>query len=62
MILFNFQNGFYRCIKKTEYTIGFILTAIIAHFAGLLTCGLFVRTQTAAKNMVLGEFTVTQEP
>ncbi|NLL95792.1 MAG: LuxR family transcriptional regulator, partial [Clostridiaceae bacterium] len=33
---------------------GFILTAIIAHFAGLLTCGLFVRTQAAAKNMVLG--------
>ncbi|NLK67650.1 MAG: LuxR family transcriptional regulator [Clostridiaceae bacterium] len=32
----------------------YILSTMIAHFAGLLTCGLFVRTQVAAKNMVLG--------
>ncbi|MGI6050278.1 MAG: LuxR C-terminal-related transcriptional regulator [Acetivibrionales bacterium] len=32
----------------------YILAAIIAHFAGLLTCGLLVRSQTAAKSMMLG--------
>ncbi|HBC94039.1 MAG TPA: helix-turn-helix transcriptional regulator, partial [Pelotomaculum sp.] len=32
----------------------YILAAIIAHFARLFTCGLFVRSQAAAKNMVLG--------
>ena len=32
----------------------YILTAIIAHFAGLFTCGLFVKSQTAAKSMMLG--------
>jgi DNA-binding CsgD family transcriptional regulator len=32
----------------------YILAAIIAHFAGLFTCGLFVKSQTGAKNMVLG--------
>ncbi|NLV35671.1 MAG: LuxR family transcriptional regulator [Clostridiaceae bacterium] len=31
----------------------YIMAAIIAHFAGLLTCGLIVRTQAAAKNMLL---------
>jgi hypothetical protein len=30
----------------------YILTAIIAHFAGLLTCCLFVRSQAAAKSMM----------
>lgn len=32
----------------------YILASIIAHFAGLLTCGLFVRSQSAARNMMLG--------
>jgi DNA-binding CsgD family transcriptional regulator len=31
----------------------YILSAIIAHFMGLFTCGLFVRTQTTAKRMML---------
>jgi DNA-binding CsgD family transcriptional regulator len=31
----------------------YIVAAIIAHFTGLLTCGLFVRSQAAAKNMML---------
>ena len=33
---------------------GYIPAAIIAHFTGLLTCGLFVRSQATAKNMMLG--------
>ncbi|MGI6586496.1 MAG: LuxR C-terminal-related transcriptional regulator [Lutisporaceae bacterium] len=33
---------------------GYISAAIIAHFTGLFTCGLFVRSQTAARNMMLG--------
>jgi DNA-binding CsgD family transcriptional regulator len=32
----------------------YILTAIIAHFAGLFTCELFVKSQAAAKSMMLG--------
>lgn len=32
----------------------YILTAIIAHFAGLFTCGLFVKSQAAAKSMMFG--------
>lgn len=32
----------------------YIMAAIIAHFAGLFTCGLFVRSQAAAKSMMLG--------
>ena len=32
----------------------YILAAIIAHFMGLFTCGLFVKSQAAAKNMMLG--------
>ena len=32
----------------------YILTAIIAHFAGLFTCGLFVKSQAAAKSVMLG--------
>ena len=32
----------------------YVLAAMIAHFAGLLTCGLFVRSQVTAKNMMLG--------
>ena len=32
----------------------YILAAIIAHFVGLFTCGLFVKSQTAAKSMMLG--------
>ena len=32
----------------------YVLAAIIAHFAGLFTCGLFVKFLRAAKNMVLG--------
>jgi DNA-binding CsgD family transcriptional regulator len=31
----------------------YILATIIAHFTGLFTCGLFVRSQPAAKNMML---------
>jgi DNA-binding CsgD family transcriptional regulator len=31
----------------------YILSAIIAHFMGLFTCGLFVRSQTTAKSMML---------
>jgi len=31
----------------------YILAAMIAHFAGLFTCGLFVRSQGAAKSMML---------
>ncbi len=33
---------------------GYILAAIIAHFTGLLTCGLVVRSPAAAKNIMLG--------
>ncbi len=33
---------------------GYILVAIIAHFIGLFTCGLFVRSQVATKSMMLG--------
>jgi DNA-binding CsgD family transcriptional regulator len=32
----------------------YILVAIITHFTGLFTCGLFVRSQVAAKSMMLG--------
>jgi DNA-binding CsgD family transcriptional regulator len=32
----------------------YILAAIIVHFIGLFTCGLFVKSQAAAKSMVLG--------
>jgi DNA-binding CsgD family transcriptional regulator len=32
----------------------YILAAIIAHFAGLFTCGLFLKSQAAAKKMMLG--------
>jgi len=32
----------------------YILAAIIAHFAGLFTCGLFVKSQASAKSMMLG--------
>ena len=35
-------------------TSGYIMAAIIAHFAGLSTCGFFVKSQTAAKNMMMG--------
>lgn len=35
-------------------TSGYILAAIIAHFAGLFTCGLFVRSQKTAKSIMLG--------
>jgi DNA-binding CsgD family transcriptional regulator len=33
---------------------GYILAAIIAHCAGLFTCGLFVRSQKTAKSIMLG--------
>ncbi|WP_313164975.1 LuxR C-terminal-related transcriptional regulator [Sedimentibacter sp.] len=32
----------------------YILAAMIAHFVGLFTCGLFVKSQAAAKSMMLG--------
>ena len=32
----------------------YIMAAMIAHFVGLLTCGLFVRSWAAAKSMMLG--------
>ncbi|MGI5936161.1 MAG: LuxR C-terminal-related transcriptional regulator [Oscillospiraceae bacterium] len=32
----------------------YIFAAMIAHFMGLLTCGMFVRSRTAAKNIMLG--------
>lgn len=32
----------------------YILAGIIAHFAGLFTCGLFFKSQSVAKNMMLG--------
>lgn len=32
----------------------YILAAIIAHFMGLFTCGLFVRSRAAAKNIMFG--------
>lgn len=32
----------------------YILLGIIAHFIGLFTCGLLIRSQAAAKNMMLG--------
>src|SRR5690554_6806276 len=32
----------------------YILAAIIVHFAGLFTCGLFVKSQAAARSMMLG--------
>ena len=31
----------------------YILAAMIVHFMGLLTCGLFVRSRSAAKSMML---------
>lgn len=33
---------------------GYILAAIISHFTGLFTCGLFARSQAAARNVMLG--------
>lgn len=33
---------------------GYILVAIIAHFSGLFTCGLFVKSLATAKKMMLG--------
>ena len=36
----------------------YILAAIIAHSAGLFTCGLFVKTQAAAKSMMMGSMVV----
>lgn len=36
----------------------YILAAIIAHFTGLFTCGLFVKTQAAAKSMMMGSMVV----
>ena len=33
---------------------GYILAAIIAHFTGLCTCGMLVRSQATAKSMMLG--------
>ena len=33
---------------------GYILAAIIAHCAGLFTCGLFVRSQKTAKSIMRG--------
>ncbi len=33
---------------------GYILAAIIAHFTGLFTCGMLVRSQATAKSMMLG--------
>ncbi len=32
----------------------YILATIIAHFAGLFTCSLFVKSLVGAKNMILG--------
>src|SRR5690554_6858048 len=32
----------------------YILAAMIAHFMGLLTCGLFIKSRAAAKSMMLG--------
>ncbi len=32
----------------------YIIAAIMAHFSGLFTCNLFVRSQVAAKNMMVG--------
>jgi DNA-binding CsgD family transcriptional regulator/MFS family permease len=37
---------------------GYILAAIIAHFTGLFTCGLFVRSPVTAKSMMLGSMGV----
>jgi DNA-binding CsgD family transcriptional regulator/MFS family permease len=37
---------------------GYILVAIIAHFIGLFTCGLFVRSQVATKSMMLGSMSL----
>ncbi|HZK57386.1 MAG TPA: helix-turn-helix transcriptional regulator [Clostridia bacterium] len=33
---------------------GYILASVIAHFIGLLTCGLFIKSYASAKNMALG--------
>ncbi|MGI6706253.1 MAG: hypothetical protein ACOX6S_08360 [Clostridia bacterium] len=32
----------------------YILAAMIAHFMGLLTCGLYIRSRAAAKSIMLG--------
>ncbi|MGO4928705.1 LuxR C-terminal-related transcriptional regulator [Fundicoccus sp. Sow4_F4] len=40
-------------LRETD-TDRYILAAIIAHFAGLFTCGLFVKSQAAARSMMLG--------
>jgi hypothetical protein len=39
-------------LRGTEADL-YIMVAIIAHFAGLFTCGFFVKSQTAAKSMTL---------
>lgn len=39
---------------RGTYADRYILAAVIAHFAGLFTCGLFVRSKVTAKNMMLG--------
>jgi MFS family permease len=39
---------------REQMPICYILAAIIAHFAGLFTCSLFVKFPGAAKNMMLG--------
>jgi DNA-binding CsgD family transcriptional regulator len=39
-------------------TYGFILAAIITHFIGLFTCGLFVKSQAAAKSMMIGSMSL----
>ncbi len=36
------------------HTDRYISTAIVAHFVGLIHCGMFVKTQVASKNMMLG--------
>ncbi|MGI6150546.1 MAG: hypothetical protein ACOYIR_01135 [Christensenellales bacterium] len=37
----------------------YILTAMIAHFMGLLTCGLFVRSRAAAKSIMLSGMSIS---
>ncbi|AGA68383.1 response regulator containing a CheY-like receiver domain and an HTH DNA-binding domain [Desulfitobacterium dichloroeliminans LMG P-21439] len=40
-------------LRETDSS-DYILAAIIAHFIGLFTCGLFVRSQAVAKSIMLG--------
>jgi len=55
ILSFQFEGQVLYSLLKLHVTNApaYILTAIIAHFIGLFTCGLFVRSQTTAKRITL---------